>query len=153
MTGKTSDHRQPEDFSNLMATVQTYGLSDCSRVLGVIPYNDLIALMRNSLAVINPSLFEGWSSSVEEAKSLGKRVILSDIPIHREQDPAAGIFFKPHDAEWLAEVMERIMRNPPEPEEELRMLEAARDYLLPRKIGFAENYQKIVLSLFDYSRT
>jgi glycosyltransferase involved in cell wall biosynthesis len=147
MTGKTSDHRQPEYFSNLLAKVHKYELSDCARFLGVIPYSDLIALMKNSLAVINPSLFEGWSSSVEEAKSLGKRVILSDIPIHREQEPAAGIYFEPSDANGLADIMEQIMQNPISDEEQ-RILGAAMDALLPRKLSFAENYQKIVLNLF-----
>lgn len=150
LTGKTSDHRQPEHFSNLMTTVKKHGLADCFRVLGVIPYNDLVALMGNSLALINPSLFEGWSSSVEEAKSLGKKIILSDIPIHREQNPPTGIFFQPHDKENLADIMEQLMRDP-DLEEEKRMRANAQESLLTRKLSFAENYQDIVLSLFDNS--
>lgn len=152
MTGKTSDHRQPEYFDKLMASAKEYALADSLRVLGVIPYADLVALMRNSLALINPSLFEGWSSSVEEAKSLGKRVILSDIPIHREQDPVRGIFFKPHDADGLADIMEQVMHNP-KPEEEQKMMSYARESLLSRKLAFAESYQKIVLGLFDNTGT
>ena len=43
--------------------------------------------MFHSVAVINPSEFEGRSSTVEQAKSLGKQVILSNIKIHKEQKP------------------------------------------------------------------
>ena len=67
------------------------------RPLGVVPYRDMLGLMRHAVAVINPSLFEGWSTSVEEAKSMGKAVVLSDIPVHREQAPGRGLFFDPRD--------------------------------------------------------
>lgn len=150
LTGKATDHRQPEYINKLMATMHEYGLSDCFRILGVIPYDDLIVLMKNSLALINPSLFEGWSSSVEEAKSLGKKIILSDIPIHREQNPDGGIYFKPDDAVTLANVMEQVMLNR-DSEDEQRMLKDAVVSLLTRKLAFAENYQNIVLSLFGNS--
>jgi glycosyltransferase involved in cell wall biosynthesis len=60
--------------------------------------------MRASIAVINPSLIEGWSTTVEEAKSLGVPLILSDIPVHREQTQEA-MFFDPRSARSLAETM------------------------------------------------
>ena len=37
--------------------------------LGKVPYSDLINLINQSKALINPSLFEGWSTSIEEAKN------------------------------------------------------------------------------------
>ena len=41
--------------------------------------------MKYSQSVINPSKSEGLSNSVEQAKALGKKVILSNIPVHKEQ--------------------------------------------------------------------
>jgi glycosyltransferase involved in cell wall biosynthesis len=78
--------------------------SDEYKVLGLIPGNDVLALMAGSSFVLNPSLFEGWSTTVEEAKSLNKKMILSDIPIHREQEPKHGgfLFFDPKNTESLA---------------------------------------------------
>jgi len=78
--------------------------SDEYNVLGLIPGNDVLALMAGSSFVLNPSLFEGWSSTVEEAKSLNKKMILSDIPIHREQEPKHSefLFFDPQNIESLA---------------------------------------------------
>lgn len=54
---------------------------------------------------MNPSLFEGWSTVVEEAKYRGKRIILSDIDVYIEQVSAYGYYFSPHDADALAKLM------------------------------------------------
>jgi hypothetical protein len=61
--------------------------------------------MACSSAVLNPSRFEGWSTTVEEAKTLQRLLLLSDIPVHREQSPQFGKFFHPDDVEKLAELM------------------------------------------------
>lgn len=49
-----------------------------------MPYEHVPALLRESVALLNPSLFEGWSTTVEEGKSPGKHVLMSD----REELPA-----------------------------------------------------------------
>jgi glycosyltransferase involved in cell wall biosynthesis len=64
------------------------------KLLGVIPYHDVYRLIKFAKAVINPSLFEGWSSSVEECKSVGKSLILSNIEVHKEQSVDASFFEK-----------------------------------------------------------
>ena len=73
--------------------------------MGIVPYNDLISLMYHSIAIINPSKFEGRSSTVEQAKSLGKKVILSNINIHKEQNPDRGIYFNEDDNKKLADIL------------------------------------------------
>ena len=75
------------------------------RPLGIVPYLDLMSLMRHSVAVINPSRFEGWSTTVEEAKSMGKSILLSDISVHREQAPDRAAFFSPDNPQALADAM------------------------------------------------
>ena len=110
-SGAISDHRFPEHYAALMAAVTQEGLSDAFIVLGVVPYADLISLIRGSLALINPSLFEGWSTTVEEAKALDKLVLLSDIPVHREQNPKKGIFFDPRNPEELAKIMRGVVTS------------------------------------------
>jgi hypothetical protein len=42
---------------------------------------------------------------VEEAKTLQRLLLLSDIPVHREQAPQFGKFFHPDDVEKLAELL------------------------------------------------
>ena len=93
-SGNTLDYRQPETFAALARLVTELGVSDRFLILGMIPYADVSALMGAAVAVINPSFSEGWSTTVEEAKALGAKIVLSDIPVHREQALDAGLFFR-----------------------------------------------------------
>lgn len=142
-TGHTEDRRQPAYFPSLIEQARARGLQASFRVLGLVPYQDLSALMKHSVAIINPSLFEGWSTTVEEAKSLGKKVILSDIPVHREQDPSRGIYFDPHDAGYLADALSEAVRSYSCDEENV-YFESARQMRLQRFLEFAERYKEIL---------
>jgi glycosyltransferase involved in cell wall biosynthesis len=101
-TGHLYDFRQPGYSDMILQTIHKCDLSRQVFLLGMIPKGDQIQLLRRSLAVIQPSLFEGWSTVVEEARCLGIPIILSDIPVHREQDPPRGSYFEPNSAEALA---------------------------------------------------
>lgn len=101
-TGNFHEYRRPLYFGELLADIASRGLRDNFIVLGLVPFTHIFALMRQSLAVLQPSLFEGWSTTVEEAKSLGKPILLSDIQVHREQDPPAARYFDPSSPEELA---------------------------------------------------
>jgi len=142
-TGQTRDYRNPGFFEELSARVRELGLGDRFRFLGLISYADMSVIMRSSVALINPSLFEGWSTTVEEAKSLGKRLLLSDIPVHREQAPERGSFFHPQDGEALAADILDIL-DCYDPDVEQAEAERAVD-LLPHRMGeYALNYERIV---------
>lgn len=143
-TGATEDYRQPQYFGQLMAHADALGVRDSFRTLGVIPYNDLVGLMLHAVALINPSRAEGWSTSVEEAKSLGKRIILSNLSVHQEQAPADGIYVDPDDAAGLADAM-RVVLTTYDPEVERSRSERAQRELPARVRAFAETYQDIVL--------
>lgn len=107
-TGSTEDNRNPGFFLELQGHIKDRGIEDQFRILGIVPLSDLYGLMTHADAVINPSLFEGWSTTVEEAKTLNKCVLLSDIGVHREQAPARGAYFNPGDAEALARLMDEV---------------------------------------------
>lgn len=107
MSGATTDHRHAGGFETLVADAARTGVTHQFRHLGLIPYEDVLALNAGAMAVINPSLFEGWASSVEEAKSLGTPLILSDIRVHREQAPEA-MFFASKSAEGLARQLRAV---------------------------------------------
>ena len=104
-SGAMVDHRNPTYRDEFQKEVKSDGIEGSLRILGIIAYEDVFALIRFSRAVVNPSRFEGWSSTVEECKSVGKRMILSDIPVHREQLPH-GDFFDPDDPAKLAALLE-----------------------------------------------
>jgi glycosyltransferase involved in cell wall biosynthesis len=104
-TGQKSDIRDALYFPKIESLVKELGLVDNFIMLGVIPYQHIIGLMQSCDALINPSLFEGWSTTVEEAKALGVKMILSDISVHREQAVDSTDFFDPNDSNTLAQLL------------------------------------------------
>jgi glycosyltransferase involved in cell wall biosynthesis len=116
LTGRTEDQRDPTLYSRLIADVSKYGLETHFRHLGLVPYEDVFLLNAAASHLINPSKFEGWSTTVEEAKALGTQMILSDIGIHREQAPNAQ-FFAVDQPDQLAQILLSIGKSdqPPRP--------------------------------------
>ena len=104
-TGTLSDYRNPHYFNQLLKRIDELKLQKQFIILGVIPRLNQIQLMRRCLAVIQPSLFEGWSSVIEDARSLGKPVIASNFPVHIEQNAPNSYFFECGNAEALAELI------------------------------------------------
>jgi glycosyltransferase involved in cell wall biosynthesis len=106
--------------------------------------------MRKCTALVNPSFFEGWSSTVEEAKSLGKRLVISDIPVHREQNPDNAFYFDPKNENELADILETIENSTDRQIELSDELKAHLDEdLLNRTISFSGKYYKIVKDLMN----
>ncbi|HEV2697788.1 MAG TPA: glycosyltransferase [Terriglobales bacterium] len=145
-SGNTADHRQPGYFNDLMSQVRQADVEDRFLTVGTVSYPDLLALMAGSVAVINPSRFEGWSTTVEEAKSMGKVVLLSDLRVHREQAPERGRYFSPDDAEGLAKVMEEALVSYDSVVDQ-KMIREAQRALPDRLLAFARGYEDIVLEL------
>jgi len=110
-TGRMYDYRSPRFLDETLQTINRLGIAHQVYLLGIVPRLEMISLLRRSIAIVHPSLFEGWSTVVEEARCLGKTIILSDIPIHREQDPPYGVFFDQNSAERLSSVLAEYWRN------------------------------------------
>ena len=104
-TGSTNDSRDEAHFARLLAKVAAKGLRDQFVILGMVPRADVVSLMKECHSIIQPSFYEGWSTSVEEAKLLDHSIIISDIPVHIEQNPSCGKFFSPFDPQQLADIM------------------------------------------------
>lgn len=110
-TGATEDHRDAGYFQRVTA-----GLDERVRILGTVPRFDYLQLLRGAAAIVQPSLFEGWSSVVEDARAFGKPIALSDIAVHREQDPPHAQFFRPSDPRALAAAVRAALADKPDPE-------------------------------------
>jgi glycosyltransferase involved in cell wall biosynthesis len=146
-TGATEDFRHPDHFAALMARARSRGVENRFRVLGAIPFADVIGLIAGAVAVINPSLFEGWSTTVEEARSLGKRLVLSDIPVHREQNPPRARYFPATDASALAGVLATTWHESNTGDVEAAALAA--ESLVVRTRAFAATYEAIAREAID----
>ena len=147
-TGNIHDYRNPEHYNSLIEFATQSGVSDEFTVLGIIPYPDLIGLMMHSVSLINPSFFEGWSTTVEEAKSWGLPIILSNIPVHREQNPAGGIYFNPEDAESLANCMWKLWTSGGVCDRDLKITSAKRELNI-QKLEFGKQYENIILKTIN----
>lgn len=143
-TGNTKDLRWPKYFNELMLHAKNKNVEDCFRVLGIVPYEDITGLMKFSVGVINPSFFEGWSTTVEETKSLGLTMLLSNIPVHREQNPELGIYFDANIPTSLADALERVLgRNSLSVKTTFQL--RAQESLSERFSAFGASYQAIAL--------
>jgi glycosyltransferase involved in cell wall biosynthesis len=114
-TGKEHDHRDPDYGASIRALAAELGVEAKARFLGFLPRADQLGLMRGAVAVVQPSLCEGWSTVVEDAKALGRHVLASDLAVHREQLPQGADLFEPQDAEALAALLVRYARADPPP--------------------------------------
>jgi len=111
-SGKQNDSRDTAYFPRIEDLVKSLGLVNNFRMLGVIPYQHVLALMLASDALINPSTFEGWSTTVEEAKSLGVKMVLSNLNVHKEQAGEHAVFFDPDLPEELAGLLSNFQWLP-----------------------------------------
>lgn len=104
-SGNPKDGRHPDHPRHVLDLVKNCGLEEKFIFLGLIPFQHILPLMRLSAGVVNPSFFEGWSTTVEEAKAVGAPLLLSDLPIHREQTEGQAAFFDPDNPENIAAVL------------------------------------------------
>lgn len=112
-SGNTKDYRTFGYFSMLQKYIKDNSLEDYIHILGFMNRGEQLCMMAHSMAIVQPSLFEGWSTVVEDAKALHKHIILSDIPLHREQLKDNVSFFCPDKPEELADRMEEVIRVNP----------------------------------------
>lgn len=145
-TGSTRDMRLRDTsyIDQVLRYITDNDLGENIRILGHVDYDDVLTLMKHSIAVINPSRFEGWSSSVEEAKAMGKLVILSSIPVHVEQDPPFGRYFEPMDVEHLAAILRDTWNSPPTDDQQSEMAQAAQLGLRERTLAYGRRYVGIL---------
>ena len=112
-TGKEDDPRDPDYAPSLRRLAKELGVADRTAFLGFLPRTDQLGLMAGSVAVIQPSLCEGWSTVVEDAKALGRHVLASEIAVHREQLDRNADFFAPDQPAGLARLLDRYRSTDP----------------------------------------
>ena len=110
-TGQFNDYRNSNHKDKIIQIIKTHKLENNFKILGIVSHPELMSLMKLSIAVINPSKSEGWSSTVEQAKSLGKFVLLSNLPVHKEQNPKRSFYFKVNDYLALSKKIYYLNKN------------------------------------------
>lgn len=112
-TGSENDYRNIDYFERLKNTIKEYDIQKWVKFLGFIDRAEQLKLMDEALAIIQPSLFEGWSTVVEDAKALSQFILLSNLNVHIEQIDTNCHFFDPFSSQDLSNKMLDVLVNRP----------------------------------------
>ena len=110
-SGKESDSRNPTYFEEIKQFVLENNLENNIKFLGFIDRKEQLCFMKNALAVIQPSLFEGWSSVVEDAKAMNQNLIVSSLNVHQEQLGNQAYYFNPSNQNELINQIILFLEN------------------------------------------
>jgi len=88
------------------------GLSERIVFTGYVSDDDLAALTAGALALVFPSLFEGYGMPVAEAMSMGVPVLCSGVTSLPEVGGDAVLYFDPRKPEDVAEAIARMATEP-----------------------------------------
>ena len=113
-SGKMSGAAQIEYFSSLKEYAIKNDIAGNIVFLGFIDRKEQLLIMKHALAVIQTSLFEGWSTVIEDAKAMNQNIIVSNLPVHIEQLHEKAIYFDPHDSNALAAALMQFEKKPVE---------------------------------------
>jgi len=142
-TGSESDYRVTGYNQFLRQMAAEWGVAQNVRFLGFIPRDDQLNLMKGAAYIIQPSLFEGWSTVIEDAKAMNQFVVASDLGVHLEQLEKNRRFFPRHNPDALAYIMQEFAATPPK-------VEGANTYVRARQ-SFGRDFIQAVNSLMPKS--
>ena len=110
-TGNKNDHRNSSYYDEINLFIKKNNLELNYKYIGLVSYSEVLSLIYHSVALINPSKFEGRHSSLEQARSLGKQSILSNIDIHKEQAVPNSYYFNLENFVQLSKLMNKLWKK------------------------------------------
>jgi len=97
--------------TELLALAARLGVTDRTIFLGRIEEGDLPSVYRGALALVFPSLYEGFGLPVLEAMACGTPVVTSNVTSLPEVAGAAAILVDPTDVGAIRDALERIVHD------------------------------------------
>lgn len=94
----------------LEESIRGFGAEKLVKLLGFVPDEELVVLLKNSTAFIYPSLSEGFGLQGLESMAAGTLVIASDIPVFKEVYKDNVFYFNPFDFSSIARTMEEVLK-------------------------------------------
>jgi glycosyltransferase involved in cell wall biosynthesis len=112
-TGETGDYRQADYFTSLKKEIQQLGIEDKVYFLGYISKQDQIQILLHSVALVQPTLFEGGpgGGATYDAIAFSKPAIISDIAINKEISNPLVTFFQAGNHADLADKMSQAIQQ------------------------------------------
>ncbi len=127
----------------ILARAQASDIRDRVHILGYVPDRDMVALLKGALALVFPSLHEGFGFPVLEAQALGVPVLTSTTSSLPEVAGDAALFVDPFDVEAIAEGMARLFQDA-----DLRAALRERGHANVRRFSW-EHTAKVVLDAME----
>ncbi len=97
-----------EAYGDIMDTISRYGLEKDVILTGYVPLDDMPCLLSGAVALVFPSLHEGFGLPIVEAMACGCPVITSNRSSMPEVTQDAGILIDPYDEDAIRQAMIRI---------------------------------------------
>ena len=105
----TGGEAQSEE--SVRAQIAGTGLRGRVRRTGLIPRNDMLAIVRGAVALAFPSRYEGFGLPVLEAMSLGTAVLAGDAAALPEVVGDAGLLIDPDDEDAWGEALLQLLHD------------------------------------------
>jgi glycosyltransferase involved in cell wall biosynthesis len=140
ITGNPASEVDNSVYSDFVKNIAVNKVKEYFDLLGFVPYEDVINLIYHSKILLNPSLFEGWSTTVEEGKVFNKKMILSNLKVHKEQCSGKAIYFKRNNATELSKKiiqLSKVTNN-------CQKISIIKTNYKKSRISFGKNYLKII---------
>ena len=94
--------------SSIQRTIDDHGLSDSIRFIGYVSEDELVSLYNGALALVYPSIYEGFGLPVVEAMACGRPVIAANTSSLPEVAGDAALLVDPFDVMAFRDAMERV---------------------------------------------
>ncbi len=95
----------------LMAQAHELGVGSQVKCLNYVPYRDLPRLLNGAIALVFPSLWEGFGFPVLEAMACGTPVITSNLSALPEVAGDAAILVDPYQVEGITAAMDSLVND------------------------------------------
>jgi glycosyltransferase involved in cell wall biosynthesis len=95
----------------LKKQTEELGITDAVKFLNYVPYNELPTLINQAIALVFPSLWEGFGLPVLEAMACGTPVITSNLSSLPEVTGDAAILINPYITEEITAAMSQILAD------------------------------------------
>ncbi len=143
VTGNPASGFDNSVYSDFVRDIAVNQVNEYFDLPGFVPYVDVINLIFHSKILLNPSLFEGWSTTVEEGKVFNKKMILSNLRVHKEQCSNKALYFKHNNPMELAIKIIQLLKI----KKKYQPINKIKKDYAKLRIKFAKKYFKIIESV------